>query len=103
MKVLSLYLISALIPGCSLSKTTIIYSGSDLYDCLSKQKNRLKNFILVLITALTIGSICAMINWIKIDGFSLAWVLNSLLIFCVVAFTEALKSPLTSSYYNEKK
>jgi hypothetical protein len=61
-----------------------------------------KNLILILITAFTIGSIWALTYYIKIDGFSFAWALNFLLMFCVLAFTEALKSPLTSSYYNEK-
>lgn len=35
------------------------------------------------------------------DGFSFAWALNFLLMLGVLAFTEALKSQLTSSYYNE--
>jgi len=39
---------------------------------------------------------------LRLDGLSFAWALNFLLMLCVLAFTEALKSPLASSYYNEK-
>ena len=61
-----------------------------------------KNLILVLITTFTIGSICALVHYIRMDGFLFAWVLNFLLMFCVLAFTETQKSQLTSSYYDEK-
>jgi hypothetical protein len=36
------------------------------------------------------------------DDFAFAWALNFLLMFFVLAFTETLKSNLTSSYYNGK-
>jgi hypothetical protein len=36
------------------------------------------------------------------DDFAFAWALNFLLMFFVLAFTETLKSHLTSSYYNGK-
>jgi hypothetical protein len=61
-----------------------------------------KTLNLILITIFTIGSICALVHYIRMDGFSFAWALNFLLMICVLAFTEALKSQLTSSYYNEK-
>ena len=58
---------------------------------------------LILITAFTIGSICGLVYYIRMDGFSFAWALNFLLMFCVLAFTETLKSQLTSSYYHQKE
>lgn len=61
-----------------------------------------KTLILVLITIFTIVSLCALVNYIRMDGFAFAWALNCLLMLCVLAFTNALKSPLASSYYNEK-
>ena len=36
------------------------------------------------------------------DGFAFAWVVNWLLMLCVSVFTTALKSNLTSLYYDEK-
>lgn len=61
-----------------------------------------KTLILISISTITIVSICTLINYIRMDGFTFAWALNFLLMLCVLAFTEALKSQLTSSYYNEK-
>ncbi|HMI02137.1 MAG TPA: hypothetical protein VK541_06630 [Pedobacter sp.] len=61
-----------------------------------------KTLILALIAIITIGSICALVYYIKMDGFSFSWILNFLLMLFVTFFTGALKSPLTSSYYNEK-
>ena len=58
---------------------------------------------LILITIFTIASVCTLVHYIRMDGFSFAWALNFLLMFCVLAFTEVLKSQLTSSYYNEKR
>ncbi|SHF23448.1 glycosyl-4,4'-diaponeurosporenoate acyltransferase CrtO family protein [Pedobacter caeni] len=63
----------------------------------------IKTLKLVLIAILTIGSICALVIYIRMDGFSFAWILNFMLMLFVVFFTEALKSPLSSSYYNEKE
>jgi hypothetical protein len=62
-----------------------------------------KTLILALITIVTIGSICALVYYIKMDGFSFSWILNFMLMLFVVAFTGVLKSPLTSSYYKEKE
>jgi predicted outer membrane lipoprotein len=62
-----------------------------------------KPLILISITIITIGAIYALARYIKMDGLSFAWALNFLLMLCVFAFTESLKSQLTSSYYNEKE
>lgn len=61
-----------------------------------------KTLILALITIVTIGAICALVYYIKMDGFSFSWILNFMLMLFVTFFTGALKSPLTSSYFNEK-
>jgi len=61
-----------------------------------------KTLIFAFIAIITIGSIYALIHYIKMDGFSFAWALNFLLMLCVLFFTETLKSQLTSAYYNEK-
>jgi hypothetical protein len=61
-----------------------------------------KPLMLILIAIITIGSVYALVHYIRMDGFSFAWALNFLLMLCVLAFTETLKSQLTSSYYNEK-
>ena len=62
-----------------------------------------KTLVLILITIFSIGAICALIYYIRIDGFAFAWALNCLLMLCVFGFTNALKSKLTSSYYLEKE
>jgi hypothetical protein len=61
-----------------------------------------KTIILILIAIITISSIYALVHYVKMDGFLFAWTLNFLLMLCVLAFTEALKSQLTSPYYKEK-
>lgn len=65
-------------------------------------KSKYRRYKLWIITIFTIGSICALVHYIRMDGFAFAWALNFLLMLCVFAFTEALKSQLNSSYYNEK-
>lgn len=62
-----------------------------------------KTLTLILIPIITIASICALIIYIKMDGFAFAWVLNFLLMLFVVFFTEILNSPFSSSYYKEKR
>jgi hypothetical protein len=62
-----------------------------------------KNLTLVLIAIVTLASIWALVHFMGTDSFSFAWALNFLLMFCVFAFTEALKSELTSPYYHEKE
>ncbi|QSW90086.1 hypothetical protein J0383_04520 [Flavobacterium endoglycinae] len=61
-----------------------------------------KTLLLILIATATIGSTFALVYYIKIDKFSFAWALNFLLMLFVTYFTDALKSPLASSYYDEK-
>lgn len=56
----------------------------------------------ILILLLTIGAISALVHYMRIDSVSFAWTLNFLLMLFVFAFTETLKSPLTSPYFNEK-
>lgn len=61
-----------------------------------------KTLALISIAIITIACIIALVHYIKMDGFSFAWILNFLLMFFVVFFTGALKSQLNSSYYHEK-
>jgi hypothetical protein len=58
--------------------------------------------ILVFIVIITIVLLYALTHYIKMPGFLFAWILNFLLMSCVFPFTETLKSPLTSPYYNDK-
>ena len=61
-----------------------------------------KSLILTLIIIVTIALIFILIHYINIQGFSFAWILNFLLMACALTFTETLKSPLSSPYFNEK-
>lgn len=61
-----------------------------------------KTLILSLIVIASVGLIYALAYYIRMDTFSFAWALNFLLMLCVMVFTEALKSPLVSTYYHEK-
>ncbi len=61
-----------------------------------------KVLILIFIAIITIALIYALIHYIGVQGFLFAWSLNFMLMACVFAFTETLKSQLTSSYYLEK-
>lgn len=58
-----------------------------------------KAITLLLIIIFTAGAVYALVYFMKMDGFAFAWALNFLLMFCVLAFTETLKSPLGSSFY----
>lgn len=60
-------------------------------------------FILILIPIVTIALVFVLIHFIGMQGFAFAWALNFLLMTCALTFTETLKSPLTSTYFNEKK
>ncbi|MEJ2901994.1 hypothetical protein WAE58_06145 [Pedobacter panaciterrae] len=62
-----------------------------------------KTLILILIAIATIASIYTLVHYIKMDGFSFSWILNFMLMLFVVVFTAVLKSPLGSSYFNEKE
>lgn len=61
-----------------------------------------KAITLLLIIIFTAGAVYALVYFMKMDGFAFAWALNFLLMFCVLAFTETLKSPLASAYYTAK-
>ena len=61
-----------------------------------------KLLTLVSIAIMTIALIYALIHYMGVKGFAFAWALNFLLMACVFAFTETLKSPLSSPYYNNK-
>lgn len=61
-----------------------------------------KTLFLILIAIITIGSTCALVNYVKMDSLSFAWALNFLLMIGALAFTETLRGQLKSSYYNEK-
>ncbi|SKB87035.1 glycosyl-4,4'-diaponeurosporenoate acyltransferase CrtO family protein [Dyadobacter psychrophilus] len=60
-------------------------------------------FTLILIPIVTIALVYALIHFIGVQGFAFAWALNFLLMACALTFTETLKSPLTSPYFNEKE
>ncbi|SKA44466.1 hypothetical protein SAMN04488128_106410 [Chitinophaga eiseniae] len=62
-----------------------------------------KTFTLILITIFSIAAIYALVRYVRMDGFAFAWALSFLLMLCVSVFTEALKSPLTSAYYEQKE
>lgn len=62
-----------------------------------------KTLILTAIAIASIGAIYALVIYVRMDGFAFAWALNFLLMLCVSVFTEIQKSPLTSSYYNQKE
>lgn len=61
-----------------------------------------KTLILFSIILGTLGLTYLLVQYISMQGFLFAWVLNFLLMMCVLMFTETLKSPLTSPYYNQK-
>ncbi|PIF46334.1 hypothetical protein CLU96_3364 [Chryseobacterium sp. 52] len=61
-----------------------------------------KNLILAFIVLITIGLVYILVRYIKMDQFSFAFALNFMLMACTLAFTETLKSPLHSPYFNEK-
>ncbi|MDJ1469240.1 glycosyl-4,4'-diaponeurosporenoate acyltransferase CrtO family protein [Xanthocytophaga flava] len=58
--------------------------------------------ILTFIPIIAIVLLGALVHYIGVQGFLFAWILNFMLMACVLAFTETLKSPLTSPYYNDK-
>ena len=62
------------------------------------QKILALTFIIIVTVVLT----AALVYYIDVQSFAFAWALNFLLMACVLTFTETLKSPLTSAYYNDK-
>ena len=61
-----------------------------------------KNLTLASIIIAAIVSVFALTHFMKMHSFAYAWALNFLLMMWVSAFVEVLKSPLASTYYNEK-
>jgi hypothetical protein len=61
-----------------------------------------KTLSLILIISFTVGLVYVLAKYYRTDGFLFAWQLNFLLMFSTHIFTQTLKSPLTSSYFNEK-
>lgn len=62
-----------------------------------------KKITLSLIILGTLGLTYLLFQYIEMHGFLFAWTLNFLLMMCILMFTETLKSPLTSPYYNQKE
>lgn len=61
-----------------------------------------KTLTLLLIAIIAIGLIGALVKFSKIESASFAVALNFVLMLCMLLFTDALKSPLASAYYDEK-
>lgn len=61
-----------------------------------------KTLTLAIIIIATIALVYAVAYFIDMRGFSFAWILNFLLMGCVLWFTQTLKSPLSGPYYHEK-
>jgi len=61
-----------------------------------------KFILLTLIILLTVGLTCGLVFYIGVEGFLFAWVLNFILMMCVLIFTETLKPNFVSNYYKEK-
>lgn len=61
-----------------------------------------KKMLLGLIILVTIGVIYGLIVNVGFVGFQFAWILNFMLMMCVLMFTETLKSKFDSGYYKTK-
>ncbi|TWR29966.1 hypothetical protein FPZ43_08955 [Mucilaginibacter pallidiroseus] len=61
-----------------------------------------KTLTLSLTILFTLAAIYGVVRFIKMDSFSFAWILNFLLMSSMILTTGALKSQLTSSYFEEK-
>ena len=61
-----------------------------------------KKILLVLIILMTVGLIYGIVIYIGVLGFLFSWILNFILMFCVLLFTETLKPTFVSKYYQEK-
>ncbi len=62
-----------------------------------------KRIYIILIVILTITLTFVITLKFKVVDFTFAWILNFMLMFCVLMFTETLKSEHLSEYYLEKK
>ena len=60
------------------------------------------SLIFISISIAAIGSTLALAYFIRMDSFAFAWALNFLLMIWVSALIEIIKSPLLSSYFDEK-
>ncbi|MDR7211004.1 hypothetical protein [Flavobacterium piscis] len=61
-----------------------------------------KKIHLGLIILVTIGLTYGIVKYIGVTGFLFAWILNFMLMMCVLMFTETLKSKFGSNYYKTK-
>lgn len=55
-----------------------------------------------LIILITIGLTYGIVKYIGVTGFLFAWILNFMLMMCVLMFTETLKPKFDSGYYKTK-
>lgn len=62
-----------------------------------------RTFTLITIVIFSIIALSALVYYVRMDGFAFAWALSFLLMLCVSVFTDALKSPLDSPYYEPKE
>lgn len=80
-----------------------IFGRSEQRTLFPKESLSMKRTLtLILIIAAGTGSIIALVRFIRMDSLAFAWALNFLLMMFVQAFTETMKSPLTSGYYNAR-
>jgi hypothetical protein len=61
-----------------------------------------KPILLISVTLLTIALVYALVRYVGLLGFGAAFSLNFLLMACTFLFTEALKSPFASTYFDAK-
>lgn len=61
-----------------------------------------RGLTLIFIVILTIALIYALVHYIGVQGLPFAISLNFLLMGCALAFTETLKSQLSSPYFHDK-
>ncbi len=61
-----------------------------------------KNVSLFLIVLATVSSVFALAYFMKLESFTFAWALNFLLMMWISTFIEIHRSPLESTYYDEK-
>jgi len=62
-----------------------------------------KPFFLIAITMAAVGSVFALMHYMRMDSFTFAWALNLSLMFYVLAFIETSKVQLTSTFHDEKE
>lgn len=62
-----------------------------------------KYLYIFLIILGTVVMLYFLVSWMGVKGFLFAWVLNFMLMMCVLFFTETLKAPLQTDYFREKQ